>query len=635
MTLLFLFPTRYPQSANVISSFDKYLCKRTNEYRKYFPSSHTLTSGLVGVAYDINKEPFREYSYINSSAGIATVTEIVWLNDVLNNPKYRELIDILIQYNQWADERKENITTEIQAAEYSLIESILTNNEVQFTQEDINKIANQKNVSYSEEQLINDIKSIMKQYIVSVEPGIKDKTKHNCIEYAEKQLFNKKNDDGIINKIIMEEGKEGRENEIKIGRISSSLDKKFFESGILLSHLKYKDVNEKPYFKFKSVKTDTYNPETYTITTKPVYETIDGCSYINNAFYIIEELDKNKEWNDMKKNIKKDIKPYIDKYNRIFERTKTQSFSTAQLYAIDINIDKAVKEMETLYEIQNEDTNIYDMMNEKQIEEVFEKIMNAIDSLKLFFSNESIRENRITGVSSIQIKIDKILKKSNEIKGLRLVNQYLFSENSKGIYLYYDKEKTSSNTELLNELSKDKYSYFVNTVKYIKENFEFLKSTNKSLNDAMVSYFNNIGDKFSTEVVDKAKQAINSNEIVDKCENNKMLNTGVTKKRNIKKNEPEFEINIYMEVVIGQMDYKNQQNVKCDYRDENLVAMFDKMTTNPNNFEVIKKTNAVNINAKNTTEQPNVKNIENKKNGGTRRNRKYLNYNKYTRKTRK
>lgn len=107
MTLLFLFPTRYPQSANINSSFDKYICKKPiTEYKKLFPSSDTVTSGIFGRIYDIKKEPLREYSYINSSSGISTVTEIVWLNDILNNPKYRELVDLLIQYNEWADERK-------------------------------------------------------------------------------------------------------------------------------------------------------------------------------------------------------------------------------------------------------------------------------------------------------------------------------------------------------------------------------------------------------------------------------------------------------------------------------------------------------------------------------------------------
>jgi hypothetical protein len=627
MTLLFLFPTRYPQSANVISSFDKYLCKRTSEYRKYFPSSDTLTSGLVGVTYDINKEPFREYSYINTSSGVATVTEIVWLNDVLNNPKYRELIDILIQYNEWAEERKENITTEIRAAENNLIDSILSNDELKFTREDIDKIANQKSVSYSKEQLINDIKNILREYIETVYNKDTD-----CIKKAEFTLFDKENEKGIVNNII--KGMTSSKS-IVYDDLINNISEKFFQSKEVINHLKYKNIGNKSFFKFRSDKNEYF--VNYDINRTAVYSQENECYKITISNDIITGLKENNEWNDMKKNVNKDIKPLVDKYNRIVNQPAAQSFSTAQLYAIDINIDKAVKEMETLYEIENDKTGKYENITDANLEKIFEKIMNAIDSLKLFFSDASIRENRITGVSSIQIKIDKILKKSNEIKGLRLVNQYLFGNNAKGIYLYYDKEKTSSNTELLNELSKDKYSYFISTVKYIKENFEFLKSTNKSLNDAMVSYFNNIDNEFLNEVVYKAKQAINSNEI-DKCEKNKMLNIGVTKKRNIKKNEPEFEINIYMEVVIGQMDYKNQQNVKCEYRDENLVAMFDKMTTNPNKFEVIKKTNAVKINniqPKNTTQQPNVKNIENKKNGGTRRKRKYLNYNKYTRKTRK
>ena len=117
------------------------------------------------------------------------------------------------------------------------------------------------------------------------------------------------------------------------------------------------------------------------------------------------------------------------------------------------------------------------------------------------------------------------------------------------------------------------------------------------------------------------KKAINENEIAN-C-NDDLLNIGVTKKLNIKGNEPEFEIDIYMEVVVGPIDYQNQQNIKCEYRDENLVTMIDNLSSDSNKFEVIKKTNAVNVNTKNDDNK-------NKQNGGykSRRKRKYLNYTK-------
>lgn len=145
----------------------------------------------------------------------------------------------------------------------------------------------------------------------------------------------------------------------------------------------------------------------------------------------------------------------------------------------------------------------------------------------------------------------------------------------------------------------------------------------------MVSYFNNISDDFITKVIQKAKTVINKNEI-GKCNNDSdsdLLNIGVKKKTNIKDNEPEFEIDIYMELIIGEINYENQQNIKCDYRDENIVTMIDKLNSNPNKFEVIKKTSAVNINTENGLD--NVKNKQRKKNGGykSRKKIKYLHFN--------
>ena len=168
LTLLFLFPMRYPQSANVNSSYDKYIKKQLiNPYKNYFPSSDTLSSVFLGQIYDIEKEAIREYSYINSSQGIATVTEITWLNDVLNNKKYRGLIDKLIQYDNWYTEKKETIGEEIQNAQIDLITSMQTE-KFNFTTQDVKEIESQKNISYRKIDLTNDIIDVIKKYIVFV-----------------------------------------------------------------------------------------------------------------------------------------------------------------------------------------------------------------------------------------------------------------------------------------------------------------------------------------------------------------------------------------------------------------------------------------------------------------------------------
>jgi len=258
MTLLFLFPTRYPQSANINSSFDKYICKAPKtEYKNLFPSSDTVTSGLFGRIYDIKKEPLREYSYINTSSGVSSVTEIVWLNDVLNNPKYRELIDLLIQYNEWADERKKNIIEEIKSAETELIDSIKTKNDFKITEDDISVIAKQKNISYSKIDLANDIIFILKQYIVI--NNTNGSTNKQCIDKLFAKLFT--NEENEINKIVEDE-----KNKININTFFDNIKNVLFdlnekqskdgrlknETFVLLDSLNYKDLdNTKSYIDLK------------------------------------------------------------------------------------------------------------------------------------------------------------------------------------------------------------------------------------------------------------------------------------------------------------------------------------------------------------------------------------------------
>jgi hypothetical protein len=426
---------------------------------------------------------------------------------------------------------------------------------------------------------------------------------------------------------------------------------------IILDFLKYSDIKSKSYITLKYKKNENdMNPSNVInvselnkeylvfsdnkkkIEKEKFFGNFD--TFIQNPTTIYNKLKEIKEFGIMIENIKSDITQLVDKFNRNYSNIANVSkYSSNQLLAIDINVDKAVKEMKTIIGIFKdiEDKKIvFDDKNTQELNTTFKQIMNAVDSLKTFFSESSIRENRITGVTSIQIKLEKILKKSNEIKALQLVQQYLFSDFAKGIYLYYDDEKTESSEILKGELKKDKYSFFTNTVKYIKDNFLNVESTNKELTKLMRYYFENTGNGFIEKVVGPAKQTINENIIKE----NNLLNIGVTKITSNKENIPMYEINIYMEVIIGQVDYQKQQKIKCEYRDEKLLAYFDKFASNPKNYEIIKK-KAIRLKDDGTENVENKKNTnkannENKTKGGkTTRKKKYLQNNKrYTSKRR-
>jgi hypothetical protein len=670
LTLLFLFPMRYPQSANVNSSYDKYIKKQLfNKYKEYFPSSDTLSSAVLGQIYDIEKEAIREYSYINSSQGIATVTEITWLNDVLNNKKYRGLIDKLIQYGNWYAEKKETINEEITNAQTDLVTS-MQKNELNFTDKDVKKIEDQKNISYSKIDLTNDIIDVIKNYIVVVHGS--DEPRNKCMDALYNKLF-RIDESNEIKKAVDDE-----QNKIDVNRLWDKIEKELFDLNIntkglnvnkraiikaynvIFDFLKYKTINDTiskknienidSYIKLnykndnEKIEEIDFSAITSKIAThiksgKDVNVSVNNCNAIETK-EIYEKIIEMQNFKQMIENIKSDLSQLVDKFNRNYSNIANVSkYSSNQLLAIDINVDKAVKEMKIILgifkEIEDKKMGFDANKNKKELNKIFKQIMNAVDSLKTFFSESSIRENRITGVSSIQIKLEKILKKSNEIKALQLVQQYLFSDFAKGIYLYYDDEKTESSEILKKELKKDKYSFFTNTVKYIKDNFLNVESTNKELTRLMRYYFENTGDELMKNVVGPAKKIINEN----KVEKNPLLNIGVTRITSNKANMPVYEIDIYMELIIGKLDYQKQKKIKCEYRDEKLLAYFDKFASNPNNYEIIKK-KAITLkdgtenakNAKNTNKANNEKKM---KGGKPTRKKKYLQYNKrYTSKRR-
>jgi len=317
--------------------------------------------------------------------------------------------------------------------------------------------------------------------------------------------------------------------------------------------------------------------------------------FLNDEYSYTVNLLKFLNDNNILDPFKKDLNTILEKYN-LFSGDRSKEKLISQYRDIDIQIDKIIKLFGEYNIIKDKYGKlIKDKYKESDVDILFNEAMNIIDSLKPLLSDQSVERMRLTGTSSIQIKVEKNLKITNEIKVLKLVNEYLFGKQVKGINLYYDKEQTKSNIEILNELKKEKYFFFTNIVKFIKDNFVNVnrESTNIALKTMMNNYFNNINDDFITKIVQPAKNAINSN-VENFC--NPLFNTLVTKTRPTNnQKDPEFEITIYMEVIRGKLDYQSQQNIKCEYRDDNLAVLFNELTTNPNEFEFMKKTNATEL----------------------------------------
>jgi hypothetical protein len=688
LTLLFLFPMRYPRPANISTSYSKYICKDDDTYtdlvNNFISGKNTTSSAFLRNMRDIETS-VREYSYINSSKGQSTVTEIVWLNDVLNNPNYRELVDLLIQYESWVKNKKITIKNEIDTAINGLVESEKNS----ITDDDINIIKEQKNTAYSKNDFIEDILKIATDYIYVDYNGQIDDNLQKRLEIVMKTII--KETKGAIKKYI--ENPEPEDNNNKNAKIDTDkLIEKILlhvfytnENGngngngnryyghsnaipVVMDYLKFNDkitypnviLRNKKENKFEIIdlsnikidgkeisklnlqrqpnkqqtfnnisrsKSRTSNANQYknknikvdenSITTKSVK--IKKYNDQNYDIIIGDFLPKFKDalfsdarFEEFKKNLTNDIDKLLTKYNNNLVKSAQIDTRIAAAYLdIDIRINKAVDGLNALNEALKSNT-----------DKNFEKIVNAVDSLKTFFTDQSIKENRLTGVYTIKQKFEKILKKTNIIKTLKYIEENII--NSPGINLNYKSESPEFNTVLNSELENEKYSYFMNTVSTINKNFLNIQTTNETLEKIIKDYFNNRTKDLITLLIQPAKKAINENRL-DDCKN-RYMETGVSISTSSSKKLYEYEINVYMEVVIGKIDYQTQNNIKCDYRDEKLVAYFNRDSMYSNNFEIV-KSKAIALNKQPNQKDAKIQNNQKKTKGGkTTRKKKYVQY---------
>lgn len=97
-----LFPTTFPAISENINSFCQYI-------RKEPQSIITLKGSLPDSIADIIDPSLKpEYSYLNIAGSIHTITKTIWLNDLLNHPKYVKLIDDFTKLKIFIKDIQEN-----------------------------------------------------------------------------------------------------------------------------------------------------------------------------------------------------------------------------------------------------------------------------------------------------------------------------------------------------------------------------------------------------------------------------------------------------------------------------------------------------------------------------------------------
>ena len=95
-----LFPTKYPVPRNHFNSYG------------HFITNKDTTVALKGQVFD-KLFSMHTYTYINLFGSKYTITRVVWLNDLYNNPVYRSLVNEYSKFYKWLTEAKPQIIIEI------------------------------------------------------------------------------------------------------------------------------------------------------------------------------------------------------------------------------------------------------------------------------------------------------------------------------------------------------------------------------------------------------------------------------------------------------------------------------------------------------------------------------------------
>jgi len=256
------------------------------------------------------------------------------------------------------------------------------------------------------------------------------------------------------------------------------------------------------------------------------------------------------------------------------------------------NINKLIKNIETLngkFESPPEDATQFE-----------DDIISLIQVIGTLFKKIKKNDNS-NDFKQLAIKINEMVKISNELKALLLVNKYILS-NKNSIFVHYDTKIENENDKkiFIGELEKKKYEPFKNIVNTI--NTLFVKKNRQSMNPVlqkmMNEYFNFTGTEFKKNIIDPI-QAINK----EKPDFNDKWNVSVA----LFDNETDAsmkscEIYVYMELIEGEMNSANSGDVSCGVLDEKLTEMFKQLTSNENNYNVPSKpVNVSEINSKPST----------------------------------
>jgi len=191
-----LFPMTYPATLNITDSYKLYIRQNIDfDLNSAFSNvAKTFFKKVLAVTQAVQTKNF---SYIKVDGAVYTVTKLIWLNDILNHPVYRDFINEFIGFKQLAEQQKESLEVVITNKKTILFERIQDISEggsslniysecispfIKNFNENVKSLQTRSQYDNSKlQQFINDLKNIILLIlkVFELHYSIKGKTKEN------------------------------------------------------------------------------------------------------------------------------------------------------------------------------------------------------------------------------------------------------------------------------------------------------------------------------------------------------------------------------------------------------------------------------------------------------------------------
>uniref|UniRef100_A0A6C0I0F8 Uncharacterized protein n=1 Tax=viral metagenome TaxID=1070528 RepID=A0A6C0I0F8_9ZZZZ len=400
-----LFPTKYPYQNNIKTSFDVKINKFpqlnldfSQDFLRFFRF------------HDDDKEDakmYPEYSYLNLEGKTNTVTEVIWINDIYNHPKYKQLFK---KYNDLIFYKKT----------YSkILKDIIDSKKDIFKEIEIDsKIDSEIDSEKAVEKAIKILEDIKKEIDAKIKLEAKDRYSNSIRQYNDDKDLISKIIENIgytkenINKIEFDPSKIEKNTSISLNEFDNKI--KSFINQIN----KYENkIDETLYFKNDQILLDLFEKIKY------IKKTIDNIK--DNVYLYYEYFNK------------KDIKKKIIYDNKITDTKKIEKFKD---FFDEIN--------KFLY-------NVYPSNNGYLQKKINEYINNENDSLLDIIKINDISKHIKEIYTGVNINISE---NSNEIfLHIDVIEGEINDDNKQNIKCIYPGEKLTDKLDTLLSTNEKKY----------------------------------------------------------------------------------------------------------------------------------------------------------------------------------